>query len=206
MAKRISELEDVIKVKDRRIEELRQEVDEARDLIRDMEEQIDDAAALIEHWTTAFEMERNADGEWTWASFIESWKEIHQRHDKILRDWNRFVPEYNAVITPRQRNVGRPLAASEAQQEQARKLRKQGYSLRSIAEEMSLGLRTVVTILGKANGTDRTSVRHLARIDPDRAAALRFKTQVRTIDSIPKSVNTLLKTAGELHKRAKGLK
>jgi hypothetical protein len=206
MAKRIAELEDEIKVKDRRIEELRQELDEARDLIRDMEEQIDDHVRTIERWIEGFGMVQNADGIWQWDEFVERWKATRRDYDKILRDWNRFVPDYNSVVVPRQRNVGRPIAASDVQQEEVCKLRKQGHSLRSIAEATSLGLRTVITILGKANGTDRTSVRHLARIDPDRAAALRFKTQVRTIDSIPKSVNALLKNATELRKRAKGLK
>lgn len=206
MAKRIAELEDEIKVKDRRLEELRQEVDEARDLIHDMEEQIDDHVRTIERWIEGFGMVQNADGVWQWDEFVERWKATRRDYDKILRDWNRFVPDYNSVVIPRQRNVGRPIAASEVQQEEVCKLRKQGQSLRSIAEATSLGLRTVITILGKANGTDRTSVRHLARIDPDRAAALRFKTQVRTIDLIPKSVNALLKNAGELRKRAKGLK
>ncbi len=48
--------------------------------------------------------------------------------------------------------VGRPLAASEAQQATVRKLRKAGKSLRWIAEETALGLNTVRTILVKANG------------------------------------------------------
>ena len=45
MEKRIVELEDELKLKDRRIEELRREIDEARDLIK---EQIDDAGAAID--------------------------------------------------------------------------------------------------------------------------------------------------------------
>ena len=53
--------------------------------------------------------------------------------------------------------VGRPLQASEAQCEHVRKLRKVGKSLRWIAEETSLTLSTVRTIVSKADGTDRTS-------------------------------------------------
>jgi signal transduction histidine kinase len=45
MEKRIVELKDKLKLKDRRIEELRREIDEARDLIK---EQIDDAEAAID--------------------------------------------------------------------------------------------------------------------------------------------------------------
>jgi hypothetical protein len=29
------------------------------------------------------------------------------------RNWNKFVGEYNAVVVPRERNFGRPLAASQ---------------------------------------------------------------------------------------------
>jgi DNA-binding CsgD family transcriptional regulator len=46
-----------------------------------------------------------------------------------------------------------------------RKLRKAGKSLRWIAEETSLGLNTVRTILAKANGATR---KHLARIKNQR--------------------------------------
>jgi hypothetical protein len=100
----------------------------------------------------------------------------------------------------------RPIAASEAQQEQVRKLRKAGRSLRWIAEETSLGLQTVVTIVGKAKGTDRTAIKYLKRIDPDRAAALRAKSQARAIRNLPRAINSTLKTGAELRKEAKGLK
>jgi DNA invertase Pin-like site-specific DNA recombinase len=61
--------------------------------------------------------------------------------------------------------VGRPIAASEAQQLEVRKLRKAGKSLRAIADELTLSLHTVVTITSKEAGTDRTTIKHLARID-----------------------------------------
>jgi hypothetical protein len=58
--------------------------------------------------------------------------------------------------TVRPRNVGRPLAASEAQCATVLKLHKAGTSLRAIAEETSLGLRTVRTIVDgrKRHGPD----------------------------------------------------
>jgi hypothetical protein len=201
----IGELQDELKHRARRIEELRREIDEQRDLIKRQQEQIDDYDALMEQWATAFRMEQNADGEWSWAPFIEAVKEVRQQRDKLLRDWNRFVDEYNAVVVPRRRNVGRPIAASDAQQDEVRKLRKGGHSLRAIAEETSLGLQTVVTILSKDERTDRASRKHLQRIDPDRAAALRWKAQARAINGIPGTVNRLLKTSRALHKEAKGL-
>jgi hypothetical protein len=45
------------------------------------------------------------------------------------------LEEYNAAVVPKMRPVGRPIAASEAQQEQVRKLRKAGKSLRSACKQ-----------------------------------------------------------------------
>jgi hypothetical protein len=66
------------------------------------------------------------------------------------------------------------------------KLHKAGGSLRGIAEDTSLGLATVRTIVSQKNGTDRTTVKHLERIDPDRAAAARWRARKRTRDALPK--------------------
>jgi hypothetical protein len=41
-------------------------------------------------------------------------------------------------------------------------------SLRGIVEEMTLGFSTVRTIIGKVNGTDRTTNKHRGRIEVDR--------------------------------------
>jgi hypothetical protein len=67
-------------------------------------------------------------------------------------------PDYNADVL--KRNAGRPLAASEAQVEEVLKLR----SLRGIAEDTSLGLPIVRTIIDKGDSRDRTSIKHLQRI------------------------------------------
>ena len=91
-------------------------------------------------------------------SFIEG-DEWFEKYQMLLRNWNRFVPEWNALVRPR--NVGRPLAASEAQVAEVLKLHKAGGSLRGIADATSLGLATVRTIIGQKNGTDRTTVKHL---------------------------------------------
>jgi DNA invertase Pin-like site-specific DNA recombinase len=67
-----------------------------------------------------------------------------------VRKWNKFVRQYNATV--RSQAIGRPLAASEAQQRQVLALRKDGTALRAIATATGLGIRTVRTILGKADG------------------------------------------------------
>jgi DNA-binding NarL/FixJ family response regulator len=52
--------------------------------------------------------------------------------------------QYNALAG---RTVGRPLAASDAQRDAVLKLHKAGKSLRTIAAQTNLGLRTVRTIV-----------------------------------------------------------
>jgi hypothetical protein len=202
----IAELQDELKARDRRIDELRREADELRDLVKRMEEQVEDADRLIEQWTEAFRMVLNANGEWDYSEWVDLGLKARKDYNDLVRAWNRFVPDYNAVVAPRHRNVGRPILASDAQQEQVRKLRKAGQSLRAIAEETGLGLRTVVTITSKDGGTDRTTMKYLKRIDPDRAAALRDRSMARAIKGLPRAINATLKSGRELFKEAKGLK
>jgi hypothetical protein len=197
----LGELEDELKRRDQRIEELRQEADEMRDLVRRMEESIEDADNVIEAWKEALEMEETEAGVWTWKPFWDArWKLVDDYND-LVRRWNKFLP----VINGRTQPVGRPLAASEAQQATVRKLRKAGKSLRWIAEETSLGVNTVRTIVGKVDGTDRTTRKHQERIDPDRQQAIRWKRQKRTGDALPKRAQRVVEEGRVLLKEAKGL-
>jgi hypothetical protein len=199
--RRIAELEDELKRRDRRIEELKADLDESRALVHRMSEHVEDRSGIIDAWIEGFEMVLSDDGEWTTSPFLKYHDEIVDKYGKLLRKWNKFVPEYNAAIL--KRNVGRPLAASEAQQADVLKRHKRGESLRSIADDMSLGLRTVRTIVDRADGVDRTTAKHLARIKPEDMAA--WKSRKRTRDALPRRVNALLKDKADLLKEAKGL-
>jgi hypothetical protein len=84
------------------------------------------------------------------------------------------------------------------------RLRKAGHSLRSIADETSLGLPTVRTIVGKAAGTDRTSRREQARIDL-RREQLAWKRQRRDGDALPARAERVVEEGRALLKEAKGL-
>jgi hypothetical protein len=119
--------------------------------------------------------------------------------------------------------VGRPLAASEAQIVQVLKLRDAGASLRGIAEEMSLGLNTVRTIVDKKRGARRVARRgqmllrkmrangievEAAEIDraPDaRQKAIKFKRQKRSIRALPQQTQRVVEEGRALIKDAKGL-
>src|SRR5260370_35039037 len=91
------------------------------------------------------------------------------KYNALAAQWNKFIPKYNAVVAPK--GIGRPLAASEAQQRQVLVMRKEGKSLRIIAATTSLSPRTVRTIVGKAEVTDRTTKRssELRKLELNRA-------------------------------------
>lgn len=94
----------------------------------------------------------------------------------------QVCPDYNAVIL--KRNVGRPLAASEAQQADVLRRHKRGESLRAIAEDTSLGFQTVRSIIGKQDGTDRTTRKHLERVASENTVA--GKARKWTRDALPR--------------------
>jgi hypothetical protein len=121
-----------------------------------------------------------------------------------VRDWNRVLPLINGHRQP----VGRPLGASEAQIIHVPKLRKAGRSLRGIADDTSLGLPTVRTIVAQMSRSDRTTRKHRARperIEIDRHQVARWKRQRRTGNALPKRVNAFLKEGRAIAKEARGL-
>lgn len=127
-------------------------------------------------WKETFQMTMNEDGRWTWEPFWEEhWKMIDD-YNELARLWNKHLPLINGRTQP----IGRPVAASEAQQVAVLKLRRAGRSLRGIAEDTSLSFSTVRTIVGRRNGTDRTTVKHRARIELDRQQAASRKRRKRT--------------------------
>jgi hypothetical protein len=144
----------------------------------------------------------NDDGKWTSAEWIKDCEAYHDRYVEL--QWNKFVPDYNATVL--RRNVGCPLAASEAQVAQVRKLHKQGVSLRGIVDETSLGLRTVRTIVDQGDGRDRTTIKHLERIDPERKLEASWRARKRTRAALPKHINETLEKGRELVKEARVLK
>ena len=103
----------------------------------------------------------------TFGPFLDAHEELRLQNAALVRKWNAAVDDFNSAV-PQPRNVGRPLAASDAQCATVLKLRKTGTSLRDIAAETSLGLWTVRTIIDNRAGTDRTSRKYFERITPDR--------------------------------------
>jgi transposase len=87
------------------------------------------------------------------------------------------------------------------------KLKKSGSSLRAIAAETNLSLRTIRTIVSKADGTDAATKRthELRRKELDRQRAAAFRARKSRRDQIPKDVTETLKRGETLINAAKGL-
>jgi hypothetical protein len=208
-AERIAELEAELKQRDTKITELTTERDEALELVDRSREHVEDVGRMIEQWRETFEMEQDEHGVWLfdraqsklWDEHLAALKE----HQALIRQWNKFVPEYNAIVSPRER--GRPLAASKAQQADVLKRHKRRASLRKIAAATSLSLRTVRTIVEKAEGRGRTSKRtnEVRRKAFDRLRAAGYRARKKTRDRLPVAITEQLKTGAALVKAAKGL-
>lgn len=201
------ELSDALKERDARIAELTRERDAERELVAQMKEHVESANELIESWIEAFEMTLNDKEEWCWQGpLLDAYDEQRGKYLALLRAWNRFVPQYNAIVAPRQRNFGRPLGASESQQTEVLRLHKAGLTLRGIADQMALGLRTVRTIIEKRDGVDRATLARLARIAPDKLAEAKELMRKRGRDALPARISATLKQGAKLLKATKGLR
>jgi hypothetical protein len=199
---RIGELEDELKQRDARIRELRNDLNKAEALITEEREHIEDASALISSWIEAFDMAQGEDGKWIYAEWMNDAAAARDLYLDLVKKWNRHVTLFNNTVV--RRNVGRPLLASETQVQQVRKLHKAGRSLRAIQEETSLGFQTVRTIVDGGVGRDRTSVRHLQRIDPSRFKEEPWRERTRL--SLPKRITETLERGTKLMQAAKGLR
>jgi hypothetical protein len=85
------------------------------------------------------------------------------------------------------------------------KLHKAGGSLRGIAEETGLGVNTIRTVVAKATGTDRTTMKHRGRIEPDRKRIAEWKRRRRTGNALPSRAQRVTNEAKAHLKEAKGL-
>ena len=203
----VEELEADLRHRDDQIKELRQEHSQAVDLVDEMREHVEGANELVESWIEAFGMELDESGMYDFGRdlLVDQHSKLIEKHNKLLREWNKFVGEYNNTVAPR--DLGRPLQASDAQIKEVRKLRKRGASLRAIADQTSLGLSTVRTIVGKDAGTDRPGKRAnlLRKREINRLRAAEYRAQKRTRDQLPRRITETRTRGEELVKAAKGL-
>jgi hypothetical protein len=213
---RIAELEDELQQRNGlitsavdKVRQLTTELGEARELADRMREHVEDVDRLLEQWIEVFDMQQDESGDWAFdrkqTRLWEHYDKLLEENRKLVRDWNKIVPKYNARIAPRE--MGRPIAASAAQRDAVLKRRKAGESLRTIAAATLLSLRTVRTILAKASGSDRATKRtnELRRREFDRLRAAAYRARKRARDALPKQITELQKSGAALVKAAKGM-
>jgi hypothetical protein len=199
---RVDELESELKQRDERIKVLRLELNEAEQLISEEREHVEEADRLIDSWIESFDMTQGENGKWTYNQWVNDCVAARDNYLDLVKKWNRHVSAFNNAII--RRNVGRPIAASEAQQAQIIQHHKTGKSERWIAEEMTLSRRTVTTAINKKRGSDRTTRKHLERIDPGRFREEPWRARTRA--ALPKRITETLERGRELVKAAKGLR
>jgi hypothetical protein len=199
---RIADLERELKLKDERISELKDEIDEQRELVRRMEEHAKEHDEYLESFITTFGLVVNDEGKWSNGEFINTHNALVVRFNDLRDRYNKLVGSFNrniATVNP----VGRPLAASEAQQAQIAKLHKAGRSARWIADEMTLSRRTVTTVISKLDGTDRTTAKHRQRLGLE---PKRKDWRPAAMARLPKRVTEYFEKGRELAKEARGLR
>lgn len=205
---RVVELEHELARRDERIKELRAELVEAREVSDTMRQHVEDVNDNLDRWIAVLNLQINDSGVYVFdASQSEIWEmhsELLDRYSKLVAKWNRFVPQFNSTVLAR--DIGRPLSASDAQQAEVAKRRKRGQSIRAIASEMTLSIRTVRTIIEKATGADRASKRinELRKVEFNRQRVKLFRARSSSRAEIPKLATHLTKQGEALVKRAKG--
>jgi len=191
-----------------RLADARREKDDALELVGEMRESLQESSDMIDSWIAVFEMEQDERGVWMFDNQKSLWDEYEQvlaNYAKLARKWAKFVPRFNASVDPK--DAGRPIAASKAQMAKVRALRKAGQSLRAIATETGLGLRTVRTILDKDAGKGRAAERknHLRKVEFNRMRAAAFRSRKRQFEALPKQLAEIQKDRARLQKAARGL-
>jgi DNA-binding CsgD family transcriptional regulator len=113
---------------------------------------------------------------------------------KVIRLFNR----YSTLRQP----VGRPIGCSEAQEKEVVRLRRKGISLREIAKQTHLGLKTVRTVIAHAERTDGPTQRRarVLRIKVDRQPLVRLEARRKTRDIVRKQLPELNEQAKRLLK------
>jgi hypothetical protein len=200
----VTDLERELHFKDERIAELKNEIDELHHLVQRMEEHAQERDEYLETFITTFGLTLNDDNKWENGEFIEKYNTLVDRNSELIDDYNKLVRSLNrniAMVQP----VGRPIAASEAQQAQILKHHKAGKSARWIAEEMTLSRRTVTTVIDKDDGTDRGTTARRKRLGLEPIKRVK-DWRPASIQRLPKAATKHFEKSEELHKEAKGLK
>jgi hypothetical protein len=117
----------------------------------------------------------------------------------LIREWNKNVKLFN------KRNVGLRWRRARRRSRQSGAPTSRCVS-RGLAEETSLGLQTVCTILDQQDDVDRSTIKQLQRIDPDPARERVWQAKRQMRQALPREIAAVEKANAELRQVAKGLK
>ena len=199
---RIADLERELRFREERIGELKDEIDKSRELVREMEEHAQQHDEYLETFITTFGLTLNDEGKWGNGEFITGYNALVAQYEDLRGRYNRLVRDFNQYAVP-PKPVGRPLAASEAQQAQVIKHHKAGKSARWIAGEMTLSRRTVTTVIDKLDGSDRNTQKRRRQLGLE---PKRKDWRPAAMTRLPKRATKHFEKGRELLKEANGLR
>ena len=184
-------------------EKLREaEVDkvEAQALVARQQEWIEGYHAAIEAHDEAFQPQLDeATGKYV---FEFGPRDAFDRYDKLRRQTNWLVTQHQRG----KRERGRPLEASDSQIATVHKLRQEGKSLRGIALNTALGLKTVRTILAHHGKEAAAKEKHAEKLTREhgKIRAANHRVRKRTYDALPGQTIELRKEGEALIAAGKG--
>jgi hypothetical protein len=183
-----------------------QEIDALRAIVASMKVQLEEEGELRQQWIDVFDMYRDPEsGKWVYSDQKQHDQLMSLSDDylKLIKDWNKFVPRYNAWVREMpDKPRGRPLGATEDQVARVRQLRAEGYSYAGIVSRTDLSLRTVRTIVtGPAK--EKAERQELVRLILNKEAAARYRSRNKGRERIAKEIDRLEKKSDELIKAAR---
>jgi hypothetical protein len=160
-----------------------------------MRQHVERTIELTQRWADA--LYRSEDSRCELDDALKDYENLRTEFNELVRLWNRYIE----MVGPQP--VGRPLQAGDAQIAEVRKLRNAGASLRKIATETNLGLRTVRTITGQQDRSDRTSQKReeLRHRSLTRNRMLDWRRRRRAREAMPGQLVEIEREAMELLKR-----
>ena len=182
-----------------RNETLKEAVDEGREYVADARQAIDNYRAFILEPAEADGFVQSRIG-----TVIDEHNALVEKYEKLRRRYNRLVQDWNRAFIPTA--PGRPIDASDEQQNSVRRLRKKGRSLRGIASDTSLSFRTVRSIVGHMSGASDKAKRDRLKRERElgRLRQADARARKRAKDALVTETKRLLKDGERLQRPAEG--
>ena len=182
-----------------RIETLKEAVDERREYVEDARQAIDNYSSFILE-----PAEEDGFVQARIGTVIDEHDALVETYEKLRRKYNRLVGQWNRTLMPTA--PGRPIDASDEQQDSVRRLRKKGRSLRGIASDTGLSFKTVRSIAGHMSGSSDKAKRDQLKRERElgRLRQADARARKRAKDALFTETQRLLKDGERLQRPAEG--